>query len=115
MADCMLHTCHPTCRQSHRRNRQVRACQGLLEKLRGEQAAARATNSYPAASCPVCLEDFQPPLQQQEAASDGQVRPPAAATKLADPAPSVPPLPGAAVGISRNTLPLKGVLPKKPG
>lgn len=87
----------PCCRQSHRRNRQVRACQGLLDKLRREQAVARATNSYPAASCPVCLEDFQPPLQQEQGGSDGQFRPPAAAAKLVDAAPSAPPLPGAAV------------------
>lgn len=39
----------------------MRRCQSLLEKLKQEQAAALSNHQYPSESCPVCLEDFQPP------------------------------------------------------
>jgi hypothetical protein len=52
------------CRQTFRRKRQIRDCQNLLEKLKREQSVAAATHQYPASSCPVCLDDFEPPVQQ---------------------------------------------------
>ena len=64
------------CRQSHRRNRQKQDCQRLLDKLKREQAVAAATHQYPAASCPVCLEDFDNASERRAAV----------------PAPSAPPL-----------------------
>ncbi len=64
------------CRQSHRRNRQKQDCQRLLDKLKREQAVAAATHQYPAASCPVCLEDFDNAVDRRAAV----------------PAPSAPPL-----------------------
>ena len=73
-------------RQTWRRNRQMRACQGLLDKLKREQEVAAATSRFPATSCPVCLEDFRPPLGQEP------VWAPPGAGQAADAVPSAPPL-----------------------
>lgn len=65
------------CRRSHRQNRQKNECQRLLEKLKREQAIAAATHQYPAASCPVCLEDFDGSSERRgEAATAAPSAPP---------------------------------------
>ncbi len=70
------------CRQSHRRNRQKTECQRLLEKLKREQAIAAATHQFPAASCPVCLEDFDGSSERREAAAVAPSAPPLSAMKV---------------------------------
>ena len=74
---CMLlfSTSHALCRQSRKSSR----CQKLLDKLKAEQASAMATGRYPAASCPICFEDFDSP--EDTAPSAPPFEPPAALKK----------------------------------
>ena len=51
------------CRRTRSAGSRSRRCQSLVEKLKREQAAALSSQQYPSESCPVCLEDFQRPPQ----------------------------------------------------
>ena len=47
--------------------RQSRRCRSLLDKLKKDQAQAMQHHRFPATSCPICLEDIQPPAGSPEA------------------------------------------------
>ena len=47
-------------RSAHVSRRERNRAKALLDKLKREQAIALRTGQYPAASCPICFEDFNP-------------------------------------------------------
>ncbi|KAK9797370.1 hypothetical protein WJX73_005978 [Symbiochloris irregularis] len=76
--------------RSRRQSVQRSQVQKLLEKLAREQEQARSTGRYPAASCPICFEDFSTGPSSDAAPS----APPQPGSSKASAAPSAPPLPG---------------------
>lgn len=81
------------------RRRQLAGARAALDRLRTEQAAAEESAAYPAASCPVCLEEFDgggtvepsaPPLGDDDCGGGGEAA--AALLPAAPPAAKLRPL-----------------------
>lgn len=96
-----------TCWQSYKRRREYKECRNVLSKLKTEQDNLRSRMWSTPRSCPICLEDFNPPpVDSNSSGSDDDVSGGGGVHDEEDGGPSAPPVEPTTIEEEEDAAPL---------